>query len=233
MKEKRKTEKFLEDALASDTDNCIIWPYAKNICGYGKFRKGNLYNRSHHYICEQAHGEAPTPEHGASHSCGNRACVNPRHLSWKKNKILEFLEEALASVSDDCILWPYAKARGYGNFEKEDKCILAHRYICELAHGAAPTLKHEAAHACGNPACVNPQHLSWKSHKDNEADKILHGTLACGERHGRAKLTEAAVLEIRAEYANGNIMQKELADKWNVGQALISFIISRKNWKHI
>ncbi|WP_420136113.1 HNH endonuclease [Sinorhizobium meliloti] len=28
-------------------------------------------------------GEPPSNDHEAAHSCGNRECVNPNHLSWK------------------------------------------------------------------------------------------------------------------------------------------------------
>lgn len=43
-------------------------------------------HRAHRFMCQQTHGEPPSPEHHAAHSCGNRRCVNPKHLSWKTQR---------------------------------------------------------------------------------------------------------------------------------------------------
>ncbi len=56
---------------------------------------------------------------------------------------------------------------------------------------------------------------------------------ARGERQGLSKLTAEQVIQIRFEYKNTNITQKELAVKYNIKQPEISDIIKRKTWKHI
>lgn len=50
--------------------------------------------------------------------------------------------------------------------------------MCQKAHGDPPSPKHDAAHSCGrgHEGCVNPNHLSWKTKKQNQADRITHGT---------------------------------------------------------
>jgi hypothetical protein len=69
-----------------------------------------------------------------------------------------------------------------------------------LTAGPPPSPDHEAAHSCGrgHEGCVNPKHLRWATHKENQADKEGHGTILRGEQHPAAKLSEADVLEIRA-----------------------------------
>jgi len=55
-----------------------------------------------------------------------------------------------------------------------------------------------------------------------------------GSKHGRSKLTEEQVLEIRrlGEKREWGIGSK-LAKQFGVGPQIISFILNRKNWKHI
>ena len=70
---------FLENvALSSREETCIEWPYARNNTGYGV--RGSEY--VHRLVCEKMHGPPPTKKHQAAHSCGNRLCVNWRHIRW-------------------------------------------------------------------------------------------------------------------------------------------------------
>lgn len=56
--------------------------------------------------------------------------------------------------------------------------------------------------------------------------------LARGENHGHAKLTEAAVREIRKARIAG-VPQRELALRFGVSRPCISLIESRRNWSHV
>lgn len=76
---------FIDEVLAIETDECVIWPFAKAANGYGVVRIEGKLLYTHRVVCTKVHGEPPTPEHHAAHSCGNGhlACTNKRHLSWK------------------------------------------------------------------------------------------------------------------------------------------------------
>lgn len=66
-------------------DFCLVYPYARNPNGYAQLNfEGRKGVWAHRIMCELANGEQPTPEHVASHSCGNGdiGCCNPRHLRW-------------------------------------------------------------------------------------------------------------------------------------------------------
>lgn len=73
---------FVAKALASETDDCIIWPYNKAPNGYGKFGTLKKQQTVHRYVCEATNGPPPTDKHHAAHRCGVRLCCNPRHIRW-------------------------------------------------------------------------------------------------------------------------------------------------------
>lgn len=82
-----------------------------------------------------------------------------------------------------CIVWPFAIGKGgYGNLNVDGRFVNAHRLICEMVHGQPSSSGLQAAHSCGNRACVNPAHLSWKTPAQNNADKEAHGTTRRGPK---------------------------------------------------
>lgn len=141
-----------------------------------------------------------------------------------------FVEDvALTYQGRDCLIWPYAKDRKrYGRIWDGKRMVLTHRYICAMAHGSPPTDTHHAAHSCGNPSCVNPNHLSWKTKKENEADKLVHGTHNRGERHGMSRLDEEEVRKILS--LKGTMTQQSIAEKFGIRQQVVSQIHNGKTW---
>jgi hypothetical protein len=139
----------------------------------------------------------------------------------------QFIESAISYESNDCLIWPYCRVRGYAVIGKR----LVSHIVCELTKGPRPTPKHEAAHSCGNGhlGCITPSHLRWATHAENCADKIAHGTNNDGERHSMAKLTEKDVAEIRI--LSGAIKQRDLASIFGVSQAQIWRIIHHRSWR--
>src|SRR5260221_899183 len=74
---------FLEAHIHWTSDECVIWPYTIIQNGYGMMGwRGEMW-RANRLMCTLANGPPPTERHESAHSCGVKACVNPRHLSWK------------------------------------------------------------------------------------------------------------------------------------------------------
>jgi hypothetical protein len=141
-----------------------------------------------------------------------------------KGAAVEWLRAHVGYKAKSCLAWPFSRhPTGYGSLGVERKQHYAHRYMCELVHGPAPSDKHQAAHSCGNGhmGCVNPLHLSWKLIRDNLLDRRGHGT-AIANQHGRfGGLTTEQVAQIRA--LKGVKTQQELADMFGVKRPAIQY----------
>lgn len=144
---------------------------------------------------------------------------------------LQWLRDHVDYDKHYCLIWPFARVRGYGHVSVDGVLHYAHRYMCQIAHGEPPSSDHHAAHSCGrgDDGCVNPRHLSWKTQSENEIDKRRHGTSRAVTSEGlRYKLTAEQVAEIRA--MRGTKTQAELAKMFGVSRRNIGMIQTGQSW---
>lgn len=139
------------------------------------------------------------------------------------------VEASRVPYTAECIPWPHAKdpaGRGIGTYK--GRTMLASRAVCMEAHGEPPSKRHEAAHSCGNGhlGCVNPYHLRWATRKENEADKLAHGTRLHGEMMPNHVLSDTDCEKIRS--LRGKISQRKLAKIYGVSQQHISAVQTGK-----
>lgn len=186
---------------------------------------------------------------------------NPIPSNLSVQQIEHFWERVEKSNENQC--WPWNGAtnhKGYGRLlvytEGVAHYLLAHRLAFYLSTG---TVREGLfiCHHCDNPPCCNPSHLFSGSLSDNAMDMVNKGRhglhlhperAARGLRHSSqthpekvvrgesapwAKLSESTVLEIRKEYNEGRISQSALARRYEVSQALISCVVTRKSWSHL
>lgn len=78
---------FIESALMSKNDECLTWPFARDQTGRAIINRSSHHMRTQQVsrmVCAMVHGDPPSPDHEAAHSCGNGhlGCVNPRHIRW-------------------------------------------------------------------------------------------------------------------------------------------------------
>jgi hypothetical protein len=140
-------------------------------------------------------------------------------------------EVALRHIGDECLTWPFNRSGSvYGQIKVDGKKIPASRYVCTLVNGAPPTPGHYACHSCGkgHEGCVAPGHLNWKTPKENQADRLQHGTHTRGERNANAKITDDEARMILA--LKGAVPQMELAARFRVARRTIGDIHARRKW---
>lgn len=173
---------------------------------------------------------------------GYRGMCSAHYLRWLKygdplgggtmrGEPQKFVEMAASYEGDDCLIWPYSKSgNGYGDIRRKGRRYLVHRLVCEAVHGSPPSASHEAVHSCGNGhlGCVNPNHLSWATHKQNMSDMVKHGTSPRGTRHGMSKLTERQVLRIHK--MRGDLPNVKIAQQFGVTEGTVRDIHSGRNW---
>jgi len=124
--------------------------------------------------------------------------------------------------------------------------ITLHRLVLTTFAGQAPRGCTDCAHLNGDKSDNRLVNLVWATRAENEAMKVRHGTdwstfaakhpeaVAHGERHKRAKLTDAAVIEIRRRYQHfrrGLVTQ--LAREFGVSRTSIRKAALAESWKHL
>jgi len=158
-----------------------------------------------------------------------------------RNKMeIETITNRIIIDENDCWLWQGAlNKQGYGIITIDYKAWRVHKLMYILTYGEFDNqlvVRHKPD-ICNNPTCCNPNHLIIGTRKQNTDDKQIAGTMKRGESHGRAKLTESDVLQIREDFKNRiNTLDefcKEQSPIYGVGESAINKICYNKTWNHL
>jgi len=129
-------------------------------------------------------------------------------------------------------MWTAAKnACGYGSMgDGTGRTVLAHRLAHELLIGPVPAGAC-VLHSCDTPACVNPAHLRLGTPNDNAQDRERRrrGRHPVGAAHGRAKLNEDDVREIR----RSALSHTNEAARYGVSRTLVRKVRNGDLWSHV
>lgn len=146
--------------------------------------------------------------------------------------IERFWSKVDRACADECWLWTGTKnPRGYGQLwmGKLYPVYGAHRLSLLIA--GKPSNGLIALHACDNPACVNPDHLSWDTYQRNAAERYERKRCQerTGESHPMARLTAVDVRAIRASGEG----RATLATQFGTSPDNITQIRAGRRWKHV
>jgi hypothetical protein len=187
-------------------DECWNWQGALTCDGYGIVVPRKGFQLRAHRVAVMLDGRRLRRDLLVLHACGNKQCVNPRHLELGKHRrnTLDWLAAGSPAKTDkthakprwpaptpeqrfwtkvdkrgSCWLWTAGVNRQrYGQFQLDGRALGAHRYAFFLAHGRWPVPC--ALHTCDNPTCVNPDHLVEGTRAQNNADMLAKGRQARG-----------------------------------------------------
>lgn len=157
------------------------------------------------------------------------------HTGWSpkrgEGKVVAWVRQHATYAGDDCLIFPFSRNNetGYGTFGYLGKQHYAHRFMCELVHGPAPSPKHYAVHSCGNghDACVHPKHVAWDTSDANASDRVFHGRQT-QPGASRAKLTQELADQIRD--LKGHMSQYDIARDYNISRENVARIHRGVAW---
>lgn len=157
-----------------------------------------------------------------------------RTYRTKWGAALKFYWDHVDDDTDECVVWPFStRADGYGQLWIDGRNQRVHRLACDRHHGPCPPglIAVHAPIICHNKRCFNGRrHISWSTRKVNSSHLRIDGTLRLGEANPRARLTQVQVDEIRARYAVGGVLQRELAAEYGVAPTTVTMLIGGRTW---
>ncbi len=132
------------------------------------------------------------------------------------------------SLGSCCWVWTGASVgKGYGGF-RAARWTYAHIFSYELHYGPVPH-GMQINHRCNNRRCVRPDHLYAGTQSENLDDAFNSGTKPYGERHERAKLTDAQAWAVYKDPRS----YRSIAAAYGVSAATVCLIKQGKSFRRV
>ena len=108
------------------------------------------------------------------------------------------------------------------------KRFYVHELVLKAFVGDRPP-GHQACHCNGNPVDNRLENLRWGTPSENNRDKIIHKTIARGEKHGMNKYSASDVDRVRRLLADG-MTAAEVEAATGVHRSTVSAIKTERQW---
>ena len=120
--------------------------------------------------------------------------------------------------------------RGYLHVNLKGKIHKVHHLVLNAFVGPR-AIGMQACHNNGIRGDNRPENLRWDTPKNNQADRIAHGTVSWGEAQPSSKLTEDKVKMIWELLCHSRMKRVRIAKLFNVSPSTIGDIKSGRSWK--
>ena len=163
----------------------------------------------------------------------------PRRVAPVAERFWRYVERR---EDDGCWIWTgKVDSSGYGCLNINGKWVRASRLAWEIITGSPIPKGLLALHRCDVRRCVRADldprvsHIFLGTHAENMADMVRKGRSddRAGMLNPFARLSDAAILELRRRYAAGGITQQALADEYGTSQCNVSKIVLGVSWAHV
>lgn len=196
---------WIRDHAIYAGDDCIVWPFCRDP-GVGRGRIAVRHIGafwSHRVMCEYVQGPMPEDRPWVAHSCGNGhlGCMNPNHLSWK-TRSANALDRAIHGTN-------------VGPGRRRHK--LTADQVAEIRRMKGHKTQMALAALFG---------------VSDNAIRNIHAGRTWGPPKPRreAPLTLREVAEIRSLKADGKLLNREIAERYNITAGMVTQIFYGK-WK--
>ena len=129
------------------------------------------------------------------------------------------------TINDNgCWVWNWSvHPKGYATVQVNGRARKAHRVAYELANGPIPA-GQIIRHLCGNPSCINPEHLQAGTITENSRDMVAAGNQVI------QKLMPSGAVEIRRIFAERKCSFAEIGRQYGVTGGTIRAIVVNENF---
>jgi hypothetical protein len=141
------------------------------------------------------------------------------------------LPDPATGVRSECWLWLGSVTdQGFGRFKAGNKTYMATRFAWqEMGKPDPGTLT--VSTRCENRLCV--RHLRSRTRAAVMVSVSRAKGWPSGEQSHFARTTTKTVLQLRKLYAQGNLTQAMLAERFGLSLSNVKGILRRRSWKHI
>lgn len=118
------------------------------------------------------------------------------------------------------------------HLDGKPKTWLVHRLVCRAFHGEQPSDAHEVGHRDGVRSNVREDNLRWVTKKENQGDRIGHGTSLIGAKHPRACLSAEQARTIIRRRSKGESVAN-LAGRYSVSHNTVRRVVQGQTYPDI